>query len=173
MKKKTIILALALTLSIGIGATAYAAAAPEGGENTGLGLGRITNLRGYEYLVSVVKDKLKVTDADLDKAREDGMTISEFAEEKGLSHDDLHDALVDAKTKAVDEAMTKGTITKEEGDTLKEAIKNSESRYGLGQGQGGTPRGYGNSGSGQGLRDGSGAGRGNGNGVNCLNLEVQ
>ncbi|MCY6369090.1 hypothetical protein [Clostridium ganghwense] len=180
MKKKNILTALTLSLTIGLGATAYAYTASTSTPtnpntdtdtntniSTGIGLRRATGFRGYDFATSVIKEKLNVTDEDISNARTEGKTISEFAEEKGLSHEDLQAALIEAKTKAIDDAVAKGTILKEDGETYKKAIKENASNAVPGQGRLGAPKGNGQGKRGQGLKNGNGTFRNNGNRINC------
>jgi ribosomal protein S20 len=150
MKKIIIVLALVLTLVIGIGATAYAATNGSQTAPQRLGLGRITSMRGYDSMISVLKNKLGLTDTDINNARSSGKTLYELAEEKGLTAEQLKTALYDERVKAIDDAVNKGTITKEQGDTLKENLKsnidNCTGTFGQGQGAG---RGRGMMGNGQ------------------------
>jgi ribosomal protein S20 len=160
MKKRSIITALALTLAIGMGATAYAATsdstAPVQGQR--LGLGRITAMRGYDYITNVLKSKLSLTDEEVKKAVDSGKTPYEIAAEKGLNQDDLKKALLEERGKAIDAAVAKGTISKEQAEALKQNLDaNIEScqgnfgqRKGLGQGMQGRGQGRGMMGSGQG-----------------------
>lgn len=166
MKKKNILAALMLSLTLGLGATAYASvdaaepAVPSTNTNTttsnGIGLKRATGFRGYDFVTSIIKEKLNVTEEDINNARAEGKTMSEFAEEKGLSHDDFKAALIESKNKAIDEAVTKGTISKEDGEAYKKAIKEKAANAVPGQGRLGTPRGNSQGRKSQGLRDGSG-----------------
>lgn len=176
MKKKNILAALMLSLTLGLGATAYASvdtaepAPPSTNTNTtvsnGIGLKRATGFRGYDFVISVIKEKLNVTEEDINNARAEGKTMSELAEEKGLSHDDFQAALIESKNKAINEAVAKGTISEEDGEAYKKAIKEKSSSAVPGQGRLGAPRGNAEGRKGQGLRNGSGTSRGNG--LNCL-----
>lgn len=169
MKKKNILAALMLSLTLGLGATAYASVdvpqpvSPSINTNTtassGIGLKRVTGFRGYDFVTSVIKEKLNVTEEDINNARSEDKTMSEFAQEKGLSHDDFQAALIESKNKAIDEAVTKGTISKEDGEAYKKAIKEKAANAVPGQGRLGAPKGNGQGRKGQGLRDG--------NGMNC------
>lgn len=141
MKRKKIITALTLTMVIGMGATAYAAAAnPASAPVQRLGLGRITSMRGYDYISNILKDKLGVTDADIKSAVSSGKTPYELAAEKGMTEDQIKTAMLEEKTQAVDEAVNKGTITKEEGETLKAKLKTNIANC---TGNFGRVRGYG------------------------------
>lgn len=149
MKRKKIITALTLTMVIGIGATAYAASAnPASAPVQRLGIGRITSMRGYDYISNILKDKLGLTDADIKSAVSSGITPYELAAEKGMTEEQIKKAILEEKTKAVDEAVNKGTITKEEGETLKANLNTNISNC------------TGNFGQGRGYGQGRGSGRG-------------
>lgn len=143
MKKKNLLLTLSMCTMLALGSTVYATSAtnlnnskPAAVENNnsqtsynenGLGLRRITGKRGYDFITSVIKDNLKVSDEEINKALDEGKTLVDFAKEKGLSEENLKKALVDSKSKAIDESVAKGDLTKEEGENIKNRIKeNSE-----------------------------------------------
>jgi ribosomal protein S20 len=179
MKKRNIISALALTMTIGIGATAYAASISDNtnitSPNQRLGLGRITSMRGYDYTSTILKDKLGLTDEEITTARNSGKTIYDLALEKGISQEEIKSALLEEKAKAIDAAVTKGTITKEEGDALKANlstnIENCTGNFGQMQVQGkGKGQGMMRNGSGRGMM---GNGQGRFNQGACSNLNVE
>ncbi|GAA0731157.1 hypothetical protein GCM10008905_33210 [Clostridium malenominatum] len=131
MKKRTIIATLALTLTLGLGVTAYASTtAPENTNNTAIssnrriGMGRMMNggSFGYDMMTSLLKNKLNMTDDEIKTALTSGKTMWQIAEEKGISQEDFKKAMLEERTKAIDEAITNGKITKEEGDALKERV---------------------------------------------------
>lgn len=162
MKRKSVITALALAMVLGIGATAYAATT-DNTNTTGqrLGLGRITSMRGYDYIENILKSNFGLTDTDLSNALNSGKTLYDLAVEKGMTQDQLKTALLEERSKAIDAAASKGTITKEEADRLKSNLSiNMQSctgNFGQRQGQG----------AGQG--QGQGRGRmGNAQGRGCL-----
>lgn len=147
MKKRSIVSALALTLAIGMGATAYAASADNTAAGTPgqrIGLGRITAMRGYDYITNIIKNKLGLSDEDITNAMNSGKTPYDIAAEKGMSQEQLKSALLEERTKAIDAAVSKGTITKEDAETLKKNLNvnienctgNLGQRQGRGQGQG-------------------------------------
>ncbi|MCM8711678.1 hypothetical protein M2651_11690 [Clostridium sp. SYSU_GA19001] len=152
MKKKSVISALVLTMAIGMGATAYAASADTTSAGTTgqrLGLGRITSMRGYEYITNILKSKLGLSDAEITNSTNSGKTLYNLAIEKGMTQEQLKTALLEERTKAIDEVVVKGTITKEEGEKLKENLKtnmqNCTGNFGQGrlQGRGQTGKGQG------------------------------
>lgn len=170
MKKRNIATTLIIALTLGIGATAYAATENTNTSTTNtrqpVGLNRTVGIRGYDFMESALKDLGKMTDEDITKARLEGKTLYDIATEKGLSYDDLKNAMLNSKYKAIDDAAAKGTITSEQATTYKEAIKNNSENAVPGQGMVNGRRG--NSAA-QGTQ-GMGAGRGSGrmNNANCL-----
>jgi hypothetical protein len=143
MRKRTIISALALTMAIGAGATAYAASADSAAPGTPgqrLGLGKITSMKGYEYITSILKDKLGLSDEDITNALNSGKTPYNLAAEKGMTQYELRKSLLEERTKAIDAAVTDGTITKEAGEDLKAKLntnmENCTGNFGQGRGQG-------------------------------------
>lgn len=144
MKKRRIITALTLTMVIGMGATAYAASDNTVNSTLRLGLGRITSMRGYDYISNVLKSKFGLSDSDISNSVNSGKTLYDIAIEKGMTEDQLKASLLEERTKAIDAAVSKGTITKEEGETLKANLNtnmanctgNFGQRQGRGQGRG-------------------------------------
>lgn len=141
MKKKSIISVMAIAIAIVTGATAYAAStngAVATPSRQRLGMGRITSMRGYDYITSILKNKLGLTDADLADAQKEGKTLYQLATEKGMTEEQFKTYLLEEKSKAIDEAVGKGAITKEEGDTLKANLKvniqNCPGNFGQSQG---------------------------------------
>ena len=123
MKKKNLILSLAITLTIGLGATAYAASSPDNTYRQGLGngLGRVASFKGSDIISSVLKDK-GITDSEITNAVNLGKTIYNLAKEKGITDDELKKSLLEEKIKIIDDAVSKGTLTKEQGDASKAKI---------------------------------------------------
>lgn len=149
MISKKLILGLTIAITMGLGVTAYAAnvetAASTNYTHQGVGLGRITGIRGYDYIKAVLKDKLGMTDEEITAGFNSGKTMYDLAKEKGMTEDEFKEALLEERNKAIDKAVTDGTITKEEGDSMKETLANNMVNCtgipGQGMGQSGT--GYG------------------------------
>jgi hypothetical protein len=153
MKAKKLIIALTMTLTMGLSITAYASTTESTiGTHQRAGLGMITGVIGYDYVESVLKDNLGMTDAEITAGLNSGKTMYTLAEEKGMTVDQFKAALLNERNKSVDKAVADGTITNEEGVKLKETLKNNlDTCTGVpGQRLG---------------RNGSGAGRGNGEGT--------
>lgn len=124
MKKKNLVLTLAITLSIALGSTAYAAAnSTTNGyhQGSGTGLGRISGFRGFDIITNALKSK-GVTDTEITNALNSGKTLNSLATEKGITTDELKKSLLEGKTKIIDEAVAKGSLTKEQGDAEKARI---------------------------------------------------
>lgn len=142
MKKRNFVIGLVVALAIGIGTTAYAAVNGNPNPNpnsVGLGFGRITSVRGYEVVESVLKDKLGLTDTDIVNAKNSRKSLYDIAKEKGMTEDQFKASIYDEKAKKIDESVKSNKITKEQGDTLKSNIKsrmeNCDGNFGKMQGQ--------------------------------------
>lgn len=142
MKRKTIITTLALTLALGVGATAYAATASPKNINQsninndttsyfrrmdgmmGMGGHHMMGFGDYDMMTSILRDNLNMNDKEIEDALNSGKHMWEIAEEKGMSNEDFKNAMVEERTKAIDEAIKNGTITKEEGERFKKDLGN-------------------------------------------------
>lgn len=169
MKSKKLILALAMTITMGLGITTYAATESESTstatvtttntstiscQGAGAGLGRVTGMRGYDYVEAVLKDKLGMIDEEITAGFNSGKTMYDLAKEKGMTEDELKTALLEERIKAIDKAVADGNITKEEGDSIKENLKNNMDNC---TGTPGQKAGNGNGGKGNGRMSGGGS----------------
>lgn len=126
MKAKKLIIALTMTLVMGLGVTAYASTTQATtATHQRTGMMRVTGMRGYDYVESVLKDNLGMTDEEITAGLNSGKTMYALAEEKGMTEDQFKTALLEERNKAVDKAVADGTITNEEGASLKETLKNN------------------------------------------------
>jgi predicted transcriptional regulator len=126
MRKRNIISSLVLTMVIGVGATVYAASTDSSNGAPlyqRIGLGRITAMRGYDYITNILKSKLGLSESDITSAQDSGKTLYDIAIEKGMTQEQLRYSLLEEKTKAIDNAVSNGTISKEEGDEMKENLE--------------------------------------------------
>lgn len=79
---------------------------------------------GFGFRIHAIRDLdaaadyLGVTEAALRESLEDGETLADVAKEKGKSVDGLVDAIVAAKTKELDAAVTAGRLTKAQRDEI-------------------------------------------------------
>lgn len=129
MKIKNIILALSIVSVIGVGTTAYAATTTSPSENnpttqtcSGSGLGRVTNLRGNDILTNLLESK-GVSQDEISSTLNSGKTLHDLLNEKGVTDEEIKEYMVNEKIKAIDEAISSGKVTEEEGNQLKENIK--------------------------------------------------
>lgn len=124
MKSKKLIIALTMTIAMSLCITAYAST-DSATTNQRARLEKVTGMRGYDYVESVLKDKLGMTDDEITDWLDSGKTMYDLAQEKGMTVDQFKSALLEERTKAVDKAVADGTITNEEGASLKETLKNN------------------------------------------------
>lgn len=127
MRKKKLIISLAMTIAVGLGVTAYASTQSTNGNGTyqRAGLGRVTDMRGYDYVEAILKNKLGMNDKEITGGLNSGKTMYDLAKEKGMTEEQFKTALLEEKNKAIDKAVTDGKITKEEGQNLKAIVKNN------------------------------------------------
>ncbi|MBU5483594.1 hypothetical protein KQI86_04580 [Clostridium sp. MSJ-11] len=90
----------------------------------GMGNHHMMGFGGYDMMTSILRDKLNMSDKEIEDALNSGKHMWEIAEEKGMSNEDFKNAMVEGRTKAIDEAIKNGTITKEEGERFKEDFDN-------------------------------------------------
>jgi len=131
MKNKNLIIALTMTIAVGIGATAYASTGSTNSTNVTnstyqrVGLSRVTGMRGYDYVQSILKNNLGMTDKEITDGLNSGKSMYDLAKEKGMTEEQFKAALLEERNKAVDKAIADGKITKEEGVAMKEILKNN------------------------------------------------
>ena len=125
MKAKKLIITLALVLTMGLGVTAYASTESNNGAHKKAGMMRVTGMRGYDYVESVLRDKLGMTEQEITDGLNSGKTMYDLAKDKGMTEDQFKAALLEERTEAVDKAVTDGNITTEEAATIKETLKNN------------------------------------------------
>jgi hypothetical protein len=165
MKKKNLIMALTLTIALGVGATAYADSVtntPNTNNNTaasqGVGFRAITGSRGYDFMISLLQEKFGIAESEIAEGRAAGKNIFEIASEEGVTAEDFKATMLEEKIKSIDEAVTNGSVTQEQGEALKARIEGNSATCttpGEGQGRRGSAR----------MGEGNGAGRGMGNGA--------
>lgn len=72
---------------------------------------------------SVLKNKLGYTDSDIEKAVNDGKSAFDLAAAKKITAEQLKAMIIEEQSKNVDSAVSKGKITKEEGENMKSRLK--------------------------------------------------
>jgi hypothetical protein len=166
MKKRNIVLSLTLTIALGLGVTAYATNGNALGKGTlgngacvGMGIGRVTNIRGYDVLTELLKSK-GVTDSEITAAQTSGKSLHDLALEKGITIDEIQAFMLKERIASIDEAVAAGKSTAEQGEAAKATITENSANCTLGGGSGC----QGNAGSMMGkMKGGMMGGRGNSN----------
>jgi len=124
MKKFSLGIMLALVIVAGAATTVFAQAEtppqlPDRPAGMGTG-GRMGN--GQEDIA----DFLGMTVEELQAAREEGKTVADLLEEKGLTEEDLQAALQTAREEALAQAVADGKMTQEQADELLQKMAERE-----------------------------------------------
>lgn len=139
MKKKSFIASLVIGLTLAGGATAFAAAPDTPSTSNPVGTclyyGKTTAMRGYTAVTDVLKSKFGVTDDEINKAADSGKTLYDVAKDKGVTDEQFKGAVIEERTKAIDQAVKDGTMTKENADLMKERINTNSKNMVPGQGR--------------------------------------
>jgi Protein of unknown function (DUF2680). len=77
----------------------------------------------FKTIYSILENK-GFTKAQIDDAAKAGKTAFDLAKEKGMTEDQLRTAIIDAKSKKIDQMVTEGKITKDKADTIKSNLSN-------------------------------------------------
>ncbi|MBN1630025.1 MAG: hypothetical protein JW990_09685 [Thermoleophilia bacterium] len=123
-RKKTIVTAvLAAILALAVAVPAFAAtestpAAPTDTAACGLGYGGIRGLGAGGQMSVAVSELLGMKLADLSAARQDGQSLAEIAQSKGISAGTLTSDLLEAHKAALADAVADGRITQERADLM-------------------------------------------------------
>jgi polyhydroxyalkanoate synthesis regulator phasin len=113
-----IVAILAITLSLGSGfVTAHAATASSTTENVEYKINSKANFCNPVY--SILENKLEFTKTQIDDAAKAGKTAFDLAKEKGMTEDQLKNAIIDAKSQKIDQMVAEGEITKDEATAIK------------------------------------------------------
>lgn len=151
MKKKVLVTLTVIALLAMGSITAFAAAPdapnPANPVQNCLYYGKATAMRGYNIVAGVLKNKFGVTDEEIGKAITSGETLYDVAKDKGVTDDQFKSAVIEERIKTIDQAVSDGTITKEQGDFMKERIKTNSSNMVPGQGRMGMKGGFGGRGA--------------------------
>jgi hypothetical protein len=83
----------------------------------------------HELSRSILLQNLGLTKEEVEKARESGKSIVDLAKAKGMTLDQIKAAMLDAKTKSVDQAVKDGKISKEEGANKIARMKKKISKW--------------------------------------------
>ena len=124
-RKKTIVtavLAAVLALAVAVPALAAAETTPAAPTDTAAcGLGYGGGMRGFGaggQMSAAISELLGMEPADLSAARQDGQSLAEIAESKGITTDTLINGMLEAHKAALADAVADGRITQERADLM-------------------------------------------------------
>jgi hypothetical protein len=93
---------------------------------TGQPMGNGVGMMGSYFAgtnVTIIADALGITQDELQTALNSGKTISDLAEEKGVSVDSLVDTIIQSRKVDLEQAVTDGKITQEQMDYMLENME--------------------------------------------------
>lgn len=123
-RKKTIVTAvLAAVLALAVAVPAFAAtestpAAPTDTAACGIGNGGMRGLGAGGQMSVAVAELLGMEPADLQAARQDGQSLADIAQSKGISAETLTSGMLEAHKAALADAVADGRITQERADLM-------------------------------------------------------
>lgn len=94
---------------------------PAPGQGWGRGMMGASGQYGpmHESMQAALAEKLGMTVDELNAAHADGKTFWDLATEKGLTVEEVRQAMLDARSTALDAMVKDGTITQEQADWMK------------------------------------------------------
>jgi len=118
-----------------------------GGRGTrgGVDAGNLTAGDGvlHDYLIAAFAEKLNIPAADLEARLDQGETMAQIAVSTGLTIDQVHALMVEARIQAIDQAVADGTLTQEQADWMEQrgAVQMVGGQMGYGRGMRGIGQG--------------------------------
>jgi hypothetical protein len=106
----------------------------------------------HDVMVDSMAKALGVNPTELEKSLDDGETMWQVAQDKGLNAEQFSAAMQQARTEALKQAVTKGTITQAQADWMAQRMGQGSGAAGQGLGNGpcggtGSPMGRGQGGA--------------------------
>jgi lipoate-protein ligase A len=77
----------------------------------------------HKAVYSVLKNKLGYSDSDVEKAAKEGKSAFDLAGAKKVTPDQFKEMVIEEQSKYIDEAVSHGKLTKEEGESKKAKVK--------------------------------------------------
>ncbi len=113
-----------------------------GGTGSWMNSGGLRNGDGFlhDEMVAAMAGVFGMSTTDLEAALKEGKNMMDIAADKGMSIADFRTKMTDAMTKAINQAVSKGLITKEQGDFMLERMQQRGNRGGRFAPQSGTPQ---------------------------------
>lgn len=147
MKKLLVIgaIAAAIVVTVALGLTGWAYAQdsqPTFGDSwMGMG-GRFRGQTGadeygpmHEYMIKAMAKALGMTAEELEAAHDSGKTMSDIAQEQGLTFEDFQAVMLEARTEAFNQMVLDGVISQEQADWM---LNHMNGGMGGGFGRGGS-----------------------------------
>ena len=106
----------------------------KGAVTSGQGKGRLGKLAGARArigrgMVQVAADKIGVDAKDLVAARRNGQSVADVATSKGVDPSDVVNAIVDAGTQRIDQAVTKSHLQQARADAMKSKLPDVATKF--------------------------------------------
>jgi hypothetical protein len=115
----TVVLAAVLALAVAVPALAATETTPAASTATcGQGYGGMRGLGAGGQMSVAISDLLGMEPADLSAARQDGRSLAEIAQSRGISTDTLISGMLEAHKAALADAVADGRITQERADLM-------------------------------------------------------
>ncbi len=92
----------------------------------------------HEYMIAALARAFNLTPEELEARHDAGETMWDIAADLGLDAEQFRQAMLDARTQALNDAVAAGVITQEQADWMLSRMNQMWSR-GFGSGAGGCP----------------------------------
>ncbi len=86
----------------------------------------------HDVVLQTFAEKLGLSEEDLQNRLDGGETLWKIASEQGISEEDFTTWMEEARSQALDQAVTDGTITQEQADWMKEHMRGGRGGWGNG-----------------------------------------
>lgn len=96
----------------------------------------------HEYMISALAERFNLTPESLEARHEAGETMWDIAQDQGLTEEQFQDAMLQARSEAMNQAVADGVISQEQADWMLSRM-NRMWQYGFGPGSGSCPGRYG------------------------------
>ena len=82
-----------------------------------------------EYMEAALADALNIPLDEFEAMKEEGFNLADYADEHGLTPEELQDLMVDVYTQVIHNALEDEAITQDQADFLLERLENFEGRF--------------------------------------------
>lgn len=88
---------------------------------------KIQSFRGHSK--EEILKRLGISKEEFESAEKSGKTIFDMAKPKGYSEEDVKKIVIEVKSKAIDDKVKEGKLTKEKGEAIKVKIKEKAAKW--------------------------------------------